>query len=677
MRASAVALAIALVLGLFAVGPGGLLAPRPAVAAATAAASATRGAQAGKAASANGVQGGSPADTTQGGSSAEGTHRADAGSPADSVGATRGGGDFLWRAGFIESDLIVHSDSLRLHLPAGWIEAASFRLSRGDTLLTRGVDFLLDPRRGLLRLLRSIPDGTKLHALYRSFPVPIGLEYQRHPLRATGTSGSAPADSGAAAVPESRPATGGVDAAHLQISGTKTFSVEVGTAQDLALKQSLDLSVNGQITRDVSVKAILTDRQTPLQPDGTSTQLDNLDRVLVQVEGPSASMTLGDYHLVLPQSEFANLDRQLEGVRAEAEPGKTGFLAAAATSPGTYLSQEIIGEEGKQGPYQLGTGVSYSSGVIVAGSERITLDGVALTRGESEDYIMDYSQATLTFTSRHPITAYSKISVEYQLSEDSYPRRLYVVGGSWGAFSGGPWSPGAGPPGTSGAAGIPGLPVSSSVSAGSGGSGSASGVLNPSGIAGAAEAGGGPGGRGGSGNPAGDTGLVSAGADPLHLRALYISESDDRSNPVVPLTDAQKAALRAAGDSLTPALRSDVVLVGAGHGDYNQVRVDTLASPFFRYAGADSGSWQVSFENVGDGQGDYAIDVHHISATIYTYVGHLKGGYLPGGQVPRPQSTSLFSLSMAPQIGHSVVGAGRAGRLEIRRQHLLSDRRRP
>ena len=46
----------------------------------------------------------------------------------------------------------------------------------------------------------------------------------------------------------------------LEIAGSKTFSVEVGTQQDLALKQSLDLSVNGRIGRDVSVRAILTDR---------------------------------------------------------------------------------------------------------------------------------------------------------------------------------------------------------------------------------------------------------------------------------------------------------------------------------------------------------------------------------------------------------------------------------
>lgn len=164
-----------------------------------------------------------------------------------------------WSADRVEAELAVSADSLRLRLPRGWVQAESFRLLREGRPLSRGLDFLLDPRRGTVRLLRPLPPGTRLLASYRSFPVPLRGEYRRHVLRAS----EGPGEAASSTVEPARDAPSGAESVRLDLTGSKTFSVEVGTRRDPTLQQSLDLALDGRIGRDLAIRAVLTDRRTP------------------------------------------------------------------------------------------------------------------------------------------------------------------------------------------------------------------------------------------------------------------------------------------------------------------------------------------------------------------------------------------------------------------------------
>ncbi|MFN8547934.1 MAG: hypothetical protein U0527_08220 [Candidatus Eisenbacteria bacterium] len=505
------------------------------------------------------------------------------------------------KVGFVDRLLKIEADSTRLDLPDRWIEAQSFRLELGDTLLARGVDYLLDPRAGWLRLLRAVPAGRSLRVRYRAFPIPLRSEDRLHAPRLSEDRPEA-AEAGPRSV-----APDPFDLARLELAGSKTFSVEVGTAQDLRLRQSLDLTVRGQIARDVEVRAILTDRDTPLQPDGTSSALSDLDRVLVEVDGPRAHLTMGDYRLELAGLEFARYQRQLEGAAAEYTPGENAVFLTGATLPGTLTSIEFLGEEGKQGPYRLSAIDPTAAGAIVAGSERVTLDGARMERGETADYVIDYGEGTLTFTGRRIITAYSRVAVDFQLLTEAYRR---------GAFGGG-------------AALLGGARFAVGRDAGRGGTMRS--VVPDD---------------------------ASAG-----LSVQWVTERDDRHRPLgAPLTAGEKTALAAAGDSLTAALRSGIEYVGSGLGDYEQVENDTLLTRFFLYGGQEQGSWRVRFDQVGEGKGDY-VDTTDVSDHRYfVFVGKKRGDYLAGREVPRPSSTDL--LSVAGQ-SESVLGATLRGELAL------------
>ena len=553
---------------------------------------------------------------------------------------------FVWEADRATAVLRAEPDSLRLQLPSGWIRADSFRLSRGDTLLTRGVDYLLDPRRGMVRLLRAFPAGTELHADYRRFPLSVLPEYARRPVVRTGeeSPGTVPAAPVAARPPPAE------DAVHLDISGSKTFAVEVGTRRDLALRQSLDLTVNGRLGRDTRVRAVLTDRRTPLEADGTSSRLGDLDRVRVEMEGPKAKMVLGDLRFTAPASEFLRFDRQLQGAQAEATPGRFSAFVLGATAPGTYVTREFLGQEGKQGPYALvPPDTAGAVGGIVPGSERVWLDGTALRRGESEDYVTDYGEGTLAFTGKHPINAYSEITVEYQVALERYRRSVYGGGGEW--------SLGRGGDGAGHRAGAP-------------GSGAGSGATLPGNGTGAGASGSGTGlSSDASGNASGgsfEEAVVPFGSrmEAGRVRVAIIREGDDPSRPLFPLTGAQREALRAAGDAVTAEISSGVSFVGPGKGEYDRVRNDTLAVSFFLWTGPGSGSYLVRFDDVGDGKGDYRDTTDVGGQRFFVYAGKRRGAFLPGTEVPRPRQTSLVSLAAAPLLGN---------RFRVRGEAALSD----
>jgi len=221
---------------------------------------------------------------------------------------------------------------------------------------------------------------------------------------------------------------GGADAGDkITVSGSKSFSVELGRRRDASLSQGLDLSLRGRIAGDVDLSATLSDRALPFEPDGTTRELDDLDRISLALRAPGGEATLGDFRLDAFPGEFARISRELQGVRGAANVRGTRWDVTAAGAKGERRSAEFRGEEGKQGPYILQSrdAANGGEGGLVAGSETVWLDGAKLRRGADADYVMDYAAGTITFTVRRPIAASSRIAVDFESSSSRYKRQLY------------------------------------------------------------------------------------------------------------------------------------------------------------------------------------------------------------------------------------------------------------
>ena len=104
-----------------------------------------------------------------------------------------------------------------------------------------------------------------------------------------------------------------------------------------------------------------------------------------------------------------------------------GYIAVAS-SRGKFTTNNFNGIDGVQGPYIL-TGVNNQRDIIVlAGTEKVYIDGIEMKRGEANDYTIDYSNAQITFTPKRLITSYSRISVDFEYSDRNYSRNFFGTG---------------------------------------------------------------------------------------------------------------------------------------------------------------------------------------------------------------------------------------------------------
>ncbi|MCK4306355.1 MAG: hypothetical protein KAY24_19090, partial [Candidatus Eisenbacteria sp.] len=328
--------------------------------------------------------------------------------------------DDCLRIGEAEILLPVPDPGDTLKLPHRLVSPCQLRVTQESTVFQVGRDYRLDPVAGQLFWLGARPTrASPLRVRYRYLPLAIAGYWERVRWAAspeTLTIASLPTEPEPSLPPGAR----------LQVGGSKTFSLEFGNRQDVDFSQSLDLTIRGQLAEQVEIRAILTDRNMPLQPEGTTAELTDLDQVLIEVTSPWGELRLGDLSVREEGFRFLAHQRAMEGLllRAGRPVGPHG-AGALGRGLGQPRSKQFFGESGKQGPYQMLPNRSSLDALMVAGSERIWLDGVRLRRGEDADYRIDYSAAEVWFTARHPITAASEVRVDFQVRAGAFERNYY------------------------------------------------------------------------------------------------------------------------------------------------------------------------------------------------------------------------------------------------------------
>ena len=186
----------------------------------------------------------------------------------------------------------------------------------------------------------------------------------------------------------------------------------------------------GKLADDIELVAALTDENQPIQAEGNTERLDELDKVFIQVKHPNASAVFGDYVMTKRVGEFGNLDRKLQGLSGEFNYAGNEAYFAMASSKGKYNNNKFNGSDGVQGPYRLSGINSEKDIIIIAGTEKVFLDGEEMRRGEGNDYTIEYSNAQITFTPKRLITSASRISVDFQYTDRKFQRNFFAAGAS-------------------------------------------------------------------------------------------------------------------------------------------------------------------------------------------------------------------------------------------------------
>ncbi len=220
-------------------------------------------------------------------------------------------------------------------------------------------------------------------------------------------------------------------------SGSISRGLTIGNNQDAVLNSSLNLQLAGRIGGNVELLAAITDENIPVQPEGNTQQLQEFDRVFIQLSDPHNKLIAGDYDVRNPpDGYFLRYFKKAQGGLYQynetfRQPGRSPLTvsagAGAAVSRGKFNRMVFPGIESNQGPYRLRGADNELFIVVMSNSERVFIDGVLLERGQDRDYIIDYNTAEITFTTRRLITKDLRIIVEFQYADRNYARTLLTA----------------------------------------------------------------------------------------------------------------------------------------------------------------------------------------------------------------------------------------------------------
>ena len=486
-----------------------------------------------------------------------------------------------------------------------------------DTVYVSGVrldstEYVLNYNTGSLVFWLRPERWAPIRVVYWCVRLPgMPSEYKLYELPSTRhqvpSSESAPASSAGApaAVAEST---------SLDLSGSKTLGVSFG-GENAGIDQATRVAITGAV-EGVTVEAELSDQNSPIPAEGTTRDIEELDKLVINLRGKHWRGSFGDVNLFVPAGSFGVIERKAIGATAGWGEGSLvamnderramnertgvggqgsglGVYGGYATPKGLFGRVELAGVDGSQGPYVLAPDARAAQ--IVPGSEEVYLNGSRMVRGWDADYTIDYSTGELLFTNRRVIERLSRIEATFQYVTGDY-RRAVIVGGA-----------------------------------------------NVSGRANAVTRG---------------IGNLLSGAS---LNVGVFREGDDTTNSIEDLSMAEKESLAAIGADTARAWLDGATYTGPGQGDY------VKSGDHFVYVGRDSGDYQVRFALVGDSLGDYR---YNDKILAYSFAGLGLGNYVAKRRIALPKRSEAAYARAG--FEHRGVRAGVEGLVQRRKLNLFA-----
>lgn len=289
-------------------------------------------------------------------------------------------------------------------------------------------DYNLNAAKGYL-VWKNKPEQDSVHITYRKLAINFNQPYFHKELLAVDSNIAFPIYSLSGKTYQDF--KGFVDFNALDYQGAYSRSLSLGNSQDVGMNSNFNLQLNGYIMDSIRIEAAITDNTIPFQPDGNTYQVQEFDKLYITFERRKQKLTAGDFNITTPNnSYFLQFNKRVQGLWLQSEQtihknisNKVSFNGSIAK--GQFARNVFNALEGNQGPYKLRGNNGEQFFIILAGTERVFIDGILMERGEDRDYIINYNTGELKFMPRQLMNKDKRIQVEFEYQDRNYLNSLF------------------------------------------------------------------------------------------------------------------------------------------------------------------------------------------------------------------------------------------------------------